>query len=409
MNQNSKCEEIKNCIACDSQELIPVLDLNSQPLANSYRDSKEEKLDSFPLAINVCNNCFHTQLTHKVNPDLLFKNYLYVSGTTKTQRDYFQWFASFVEESLVNTGMKRVLDIGCNDGSQLDAFRNNEWNTSGIDPAENLYALSSKNHIVQCDYFSEKYVSLGYFDAILCQNAFAHNYNQYEFLITVSKMMHDDSLLFITTSQVDMILNGEFDTIYHEHLSFYTIKSMKALCERAGLFLMDVVRHSIHGNSYIFVITKNKLKERKYYIENMIDFEKSLGLHDLKTYTLYAKSCHEKANALNDYLNLMKQEAKGPVIGFGAPAKGNTLMNFIKNGPDFIIDENSLKHEKWVPGIDIQIHSMNYLKNFSDEKELIFVPLAWNFYNEIVRKIKAVRPDQNDDFVKYFPNLIVEK
>ena len=99
---NESCEKIERCIACDSDNLKPVLDLNSQPLANAYRDSAEEILPVYPLAINVCAECFHTQLTHKVNPDLLFKNYLYVSGTAKTQIDYFDWFVSFVNEFNLN-------------------------------------------------------------------------------------------------------------------------------------------------------------------------------------------------------------------------------------------------------------------------------------------------------------------
>ncbi len=411
---NETCQKIERCIACDSDNLKPVLDLNSQPLANSYRDTAKETLESFPLAINVCVDCFHTQLTHKVNPDLLFKNYLYVSGTAKTQIDYFDWFVSFVNEFNLNFSMPgafRVLDIGCNDGSQLNAFKKSGWVTTGIDPAENLYKLSSKEHNVICDYFSEKHTNLGYFEAIVCQNAFAHNYNQYDFLINASKMMHDTSLLYITTSQVDMILNGEFDTIYHEHLSFYTIKSMNSLCRRAGLYLIDVVRNSIHGNSYIFVISKSKFRSRKYYLENLIAYEGSLGLHDYKTYEKYANDCRAKADKLNDYLKMLRatNDKKIPIIGFGAPAKGNTLMNFMKNGPDFIIDENALKQGKWIPGLDIQIHGMNYLETFCNEKKLIFIPLAWNFYNEIVRKIKSVRPNHDDDFVKYFPEFTIQK
>jgi len=401
-------EEIKNCIACDSNILHPVLDLNPQPLANSYRDFKNEEQNYFPLATNVCEKCFHMQLTHKVNPDLLFKNYLYVSGTTNTQKEYFNWFANFTSEYVNNFQTNQVLDIGCNDGSQLDAYKALGWKTKGIDPAKNLHVLSSKNHDVICDYFSEKYTNIGIFDIILCQNAFAHNFDQFSFLKNVKQMMSKDSLLFITTSQVDMILNGEFDTIYHEHLSFYTIKSMNALCERAGLNLIDVVRHSIHGNSYIFVISKSR--SREFHLENLIAYEKSLGLHDLKTYYNYAKSCIEKANNLNNFIEKIKSyepECRVKIVGFGAPAKGNTLMNFMKNGPDFIIDENELKCEKFIPGLDIQIHNMNYLKQFDNDKSIIFIPLAWNFYDEIVKKIKTVRSNHNDVFVKYFPNIVL--
>lgn len=406
---SEKSKKIKNCIACDSTELFEVLNLNEQPLANSYRDHRNEKQYFFPLAINVCSNCFHTQLTDKVNPDLLFKNYLYVSGTSRTQIEYFKWFANFSAEYANNSNSKRVLDIGCNDGSQLDEFKKIGWNTQGIDPAENLHQVSSSKHPVICDYFSDKHISLGYFDIIVCQNAFAHNYDQFEFLQNAKKMMHNDSLLFIATSQVDMILNGEFDTIYHEHLSFYTINSMNEICNRSGLNLIDVVRNSIHGNSYIFVISKNK--KRNYYIENLISYEKSLGLHDLDTYKKYAESCNKNAKELNDYITEKKNlsiDERPVIVGFGAPAKGNTLMNFMKNGPDFIIDENPLKHNKFIPGLNIEIYGMDYLEKYKDNNNLIFIPLAWNFYKEIKTKIKTVRPNSNDIFVRYFPNLNIE-
>jgi len=407
---NEKYNRLDKCIACDSNELFPVLDLGMQPLANSYKNFKDEEEDFFPLAINTCGKCFHTQLTHSVNPNLLFKNYLYVSGTTQTLKNYFEWFADYTIEYVGNNNQKRVLDIGCNDGTQLDAYKRRNWNTFGIDPAENLFEQSSKNHEVICDYFNSNYSNMGLYDIILCQNAFAHNTDQFDFMTTVKNNMHDDSLLFIATSQVDMIIHNEFDTIYHEHLSFYTINSMNEICKRSGLFLIDVIKNSIHGNSYIYVISKNKNKLRASHVQNLIDFEKSLGLHDKKTYDNYAKNCINNADNLNKFITEIKnfdlESDKIPfVVGFGASAKGNTLMNFMKNGPDFIIDENPLKQEKYTPGVGIEITSIEVLKSLSDESTIIFIPLAWNFFDEISAKIKKIRPNKKDVFVKYFPNL----
>lgn len=407
---NEKYNKIDNCIACNSNKLFPVLDLGMQPLANSYKNYKEEPEDFFPLAINTCENCFHTQLTHSVNPDLLFKNYLYVSGTTQTLKNYFEWFADYTIEYVGNNNSKKVLDIGCNDGTQLDSYKKRNWNTFGIDPAENLFEQSSKNHEIICDYFNSKHMNMGLYDIILCQNAFAHNTDQFDFMNTVKSIMHDDSLLFIATSQVDMIIHNEFDTIYHEHLSFYTINSMNELCKRSGLYLIDVIKNSIHGNSYIYVISKNNKKMRPSHMQNLISFEKSLGLHDKSTYIKYAKNCIDNAKNLDNFITKIKnsnlEESKIPfVVGFGASAKGNTLMNFMKNGPDFIIDENPLKQEKFTPGLAIEITNLNILNSLAEEDTIIFIPLAWNFFDEISSKIKKVRPDKKDVFVKYFPSL----
>ena len=152
------CKELTKCLCCDGDNLKQVLDLKEQPLANSYLRNNLEREELFPLGLNYCNDCTHIQLTHAVNPDLLFKNYLYVSGTTKTLKQYFDDFVSLVEANIEPTHEVKslsVLDIACNDGTQLDSFKNCGYETYGIDPAENLYALSSKNHKVVCDYLSE--------------------------------------------------------------------------------------------------------------------------------------------------------------------------------------------------------------------------------------------------------------
>ena len=108
--------EIKRCLACDSDQLVPILDLNDQPLANSYKKNKDDHEDSYPLKIHRCENCYHVQLTHAVNPDLIYKNYLYVSGTTSTYVEYMDWFADFCLEKYGRITPFTVLDIGCNDG-----------------------------------------------------------------------------------------------------------------------------------------------------------------------------------------------------------------------------------------------------------------------------------------------------
>jgi hypothetical protein len=399
------CEVINECIACGSTELVPVLDLGSQPLANSYKKTKDEHEVHYPLAINRCIHCFHVQLTHRVNPDLMFKDYLYVSGTTKTQLDYFDWFARFAAEKY---GSKPVsaLDIGCNDGSQLDYFKKYNAHTFGVDPAENLYATSSKNHTIVCDYFTGKEFGNKKFDVITCQNAFAHNFNQLELLENVRNVMHDDSLLFATTSQSDMILNGEFDTIYHEHLSFYNIKSIDELCKRAGLNLIDVVKSPVHGTSYIFIISKGKSSPAT--IKNLIDIETNAGLYNPLTYNKYQTDCLDNVKKFSEYVKLCKSQGK-TVVGFGAPAKGNTLMNFAGIGPDFIIDENPLKQGKFIPGLGIPIYGKSHLENYNDTKGLVFIPLAWNFYKEITSKIRAIRPEGEDTFVRHFPKFEIFK
>lgn len=396
------CKEIKECIACGHDELTPVLDLGNQPLANSFRKTKDEKDDFFPLAINHCNKCYHVQLSHGVNPDLLFKNYLYVSGTAKTQLEYFDWFANLAIEEYGGTP-KDVLDIGCNDGSQLDYFKQKGIKTFGIDPAKNLHEISSKKHDVVCGYYNQHTFNHNdSFDIILCQNAFAHNYNQLEFLQKTKKVMGAYTKLYITTSQSNMIQNNEFDTIYHEHLSFYNIKSMKELCERAGLHLIDVIKHPIHGMSNIFIISR--FLHRQSRITNLIEQERLQGLYEKNTYIEYAKKCQEIIKDFAKKVNDLKLSGY-VVVGYGAPAKGNTLLNAAVTLLDFIIDDNPMKQGMWTPGVSIPIYGQEHLDKYRDEGLLCFVPLAWNFFEEIKSKIIAKRPCRPDSFLQYFPTV----
>lgn len=398
-----KCVEIKECIACAGTDLETVINLGIQPLANSFLKDSDDPEESFMLATNYCKHCHHVQLTHKVDPDLLFKNYLYVSGTTKTQLEYFDWFADFVDEYSDIT-IYKVLDIGCNDGSQLDAFRKDGVETYGVDPAENLYEETyAKGHNVHCGYFDETYPHTE-FDAVICQNAFAHNYDQLKFLKNMSRVVSDDGYIYITTSQAGMILNGDFDTIYHEHLSFYNIKSMNELCKRAGVNLIDVVKHPIHGTSYIFVISKTRA--RPAYISLLIQEETDYGLYSDETYTEYADNCVFTMQNLMNCIESLRVE-KRTIVGYGAPAKGNTLLNATGIKLDFIIDDNPLKQGLYTPGMHIPIFSSEKLKNYENEN-LVFIPLAWNFYEEIKSKIDKLRPDNKDTYIKYFPFLSVQ-
>ena len=400
-----KCEQITECIACGHNELTPVLNLREQPLANSFIKSKDEKEDFFPLAINHCNKCHHVQLTHKVNPDLLFKNYLYVSGTAKTQLEYFNWFANLTIEEFGGTP-KTVLDIGCNDGSQLDYFKEKGLKTFGIDPATNLHEISSKKHDVICGYFNQhKFDAATSFDIILCQNAFAHNYNQLEFLKKTSLLMGPYTKLYITTSQANMIQNNEFDTIYHEHLSFFNIKSMRELCHRAGLHLIDVIKHPIHGTSNIFVISR--YLHRASRIDNLIEQERLQGIYDNETYVEYAKKCQKIIQDFTNKVNELKLNGY-LVVGYGAPAKGNTLLNASMTYLDFIIDDNPLKQNMLTPGMSIPIYSQEILDQYSDVNRVCFVPLAWNFFEEIKNKIISKRVYKPDSFLQYFPKVEVD-
>ena len=391
--------ENKKCLACGSEHLIPSLNLGNQPLANNLKPEATVQ-DTYPLGVNLCEDCCHLQLTHTVDPKIIYSNYLYVAGTSKTLKDYSDWFAGYVVETM-DLQTRNVLDIGCNDGTQLDYFKSRSINTFGIDPAENIHPTSSAKHDVICDFFGPNIVEkIHYnFDAIIAQNVFAHNPNPLEFLQTVKKLMSEHTLVYIQTSQADMVLNNEFDTIYHEHINFFNINSMNELAKRAGLHLVDVIKTPIHGNSYVFVLSWNS---RPYNIENLIQMEDKLL--QLKTYHDWEKNVIVNMAELKNKLSMFRVNGY-KIVGYGAAAKGNTLLNYINFPLDLIIDDSPLKQDMYSPGTNSPIKSIEALKEFRKEDNIVFMPLAWNFFTEISQRIKTVRNEPHDVFLKYFPKV----
>ena len=399
------CTPLTQCLACGSAELELALDLTTQPLANNYiKDIASE--ESYPLAVNRCTHCCHLQLTHVVNPEIIYKNYLYVSGTSKTYLDYLEWFARFAREYSTHWP-STVLDIGCNDGSQLDAFKKLGLDTYGIDPAENLYPTSSANHTIWCDFFGADLAkTIGRtFDIIVAQNSFAHNPDPLSYLTALKPLLAPGGLFFIQTSQADMVANDEFDTIYHEHVNFYNINSMNELCKRAGMHLVDVQKTPIHGTSYVFVVSKERGNPAR--IENLIAREKEIGLLDPARYHAWANNVAGNMSQLKAELTNLRNNGY-LLIGYGAAAKGNTVLNYIKFPLDCVIDDNPLKQDHYTPGQHCPIVSSSYLDGLTELDQVAFVPLAWNFYHEIKQRILARRAINHDVFVKYFPKVTVE-
>lgn len=394
---------INKCRCCSSDVKL-ILDLNDQPLANTYHD-KINELDLYPLNLYLCVQCFHLQLGIVVNPELMFKNYLYVSGTSNTLKKYFDFFSNFVYERFININNfnpSNILDIACNDGSQLDFFKQLGLETFGIDPAENLFEYSSKNHNVICDFFPSDKINNSY-DLIIAQNVFAHTDDISSFLLKCHETLNDKGVLYIQTSQANMVHNCEFDTIYHEHLSFFNTLSMKTILEKCKLHLINVYKFDIHGCSYIFEISKQKINGN---VDDIILDERKNGLFNFQTYERFSEKANFIINSLSNTINEYRNDGF-KIVGYGAAAKGMTVLNFGKIYMDVIIDDNYLKHDLYTPGTNILIKGNEYLKSVDKNDKILFVPLAWNFYSEIYLKIKNIRNNDNDRFLLYFPDLSI--
>ena len=410
----NNCTELKTCLCC-LNKTNTLLDLGTQPLANDFNEyGQVNKI--YPLSLKYCETCFHCQLSHSVNPEILFKNYKYVSGTSNTGLKFFKDNAKFINELVINENkIKKVLDIACNDGSQLNYFKELGWDTYGVDPAENLCPIAEKQgHKIICDFWNESSArKLPIMDVITAQNVFAHTRYLDDFLQNCKVIMNEESHLFIQTSQKDMIINGEFDTTYHEHISFYNTRSMDILTRRNGLVLNRIHEHSIHGKSYIFEIKLSK-DQSIYNVNEHLLIEENVGLYNSITYDKF------RLNAERTVLNLklviekyLNQDYK--IIGFGAAAKGQTVLCYGNIDLEYIIDENPLKIGQYSPKLNIPIVSIDHFKNdyTNSNTNFLIIILAWNFATEIKQKIFDTTNSNNSNknkvvvVEKYFPQIIL--
>jgi len=398
-------KRLMECVCCGNTQLRSCLDLGNQPLANNLLNHSNEPHDKFELKTQLCETCWHMQLSISVDPSLLFDNYLYVSGTSQTLRDYFDWFSSWCKQTWPTH--VSVLDIACNDGSQLNSFKRQGYETLGVDPARNLLHISSQNHKIWCAYFDDQLVGRilpQQLDLIVAQNVVAHTADPLSFLQSCKQLMHADSRLIIQTSQAHMVFNKEFDTIYHEHISFFTVRSMKTLVQRAGMCLVNVYETPVHGVSYVFEIAI--ASQPVSNVQSWLDIERLQGLTEYTTYEYWCNQSHMLLQQLAQVCEQHSQQGY-EIWGLGAAAKGITMLNAAQPNLTGVCDENPLKVGKYIPGVGVKIYSLTDLSNIDPNIPCLFVCMAWNYLEELTKKVKTYRYHPQDKIVTYFPEIKV--
>lgn len=390
---------MRHCLACGGGMLITYLDLGAQPLANTYHDGTSN-LPAYPLGLNVCEDCYHSQLTHAVDPDLLFRDYAYVSGTTATLSAYFDWFVDLVGGDGLN-----VLDVAGNDGTLLTKFAAKGHTVLNVDPAENLQPTSEANGVpTLCAYWSSDLAKdlACDFDIIVAMNVLGHVSNPLDFLVGCRDALAEHGRIYIQTSQCEMVERGEFDTVYHEHHSFFTAKSFLRLADRAGLVVESVTKVPVHGTSYLWTLSVDGTPTAT--VADLFDYELTHGYYTDQTYADFGLEAKKTATWLSDVVDIYRENGY-LVVGYGAAAKGNTLLNFAAIHLDCIVDDNPLKVGSYTPGVSSLIVGPEALSTMP--RDLCIVVLSWNFWEEITERVRAVR-DGPDVFARTFPTKTVE-
>ena len=378
------CTALTQCLACDSGNLEEVLDLGHQALANDFSVSQFPD-QKFPLALNYCHHCSHLQLTHSVERARLFDEYQYLSGTSETLIQDFENFANKLHEEF---GASKILDVACNDGSQLDSFKKLGWETFGIDPARNLFELTRDKHTVVCDYLKPQHAHTFQTKVTLAQNVMAHTSSPQEMLKTMGFISPN---AFTQTSQAEMIQKNQFDTIYHEHISFFSERSFYELSVKVDFPLVSIEKRSIHGQSFLFRNRKDG---------DWIQRPEKLEYAKVRDFAQNSQSIRHK---LDQEIGSLR--GKGlKLVGYGAAAKGMTVLNSIEESLDLIVDDSPLKQNKFTPTKKIPIFAPSILNDF--DAEFVLVLLAWNFKDEVLRKVmkQINRPFK---VLEYFPEVTV--
>lgn len=396
-----KFKSINTCLACESSNLIEILDLGLQPLANSYRlpdtDSDEE---IFPLHLRVCEQCLHAQISVAVDPGILYEDYSYVSGTTSTLKSYFKDFAEEIAKRGAETS---VLDIAANDGSFVKALRDAGLNGVGVDPAKNLVELAISEGLAMHLGFWTSEFALNFdqkFDVITAMNVLAHVGDPADFLKGCRTALKVNGSIFIQTSQALMINRGEFDTIYHEHHSFFNTRSLQRLAERANLYVVDGKYVDVHGTSYRWELKAKPTSKPLFLLEDEI----SRGMTKIETFFRFAEIAKHRAQETASIIQFQKEKGIA-ICAYGAAAKAHTFFNFANIKPDLVVDDNPLKQGRMSPGTGVVIKHPSCIQEINEP--LQFIVSAWNFSHEIKERISIIRGGQFDDrFLQYFPEVI---
>lgn len=388
---STNTKKIDRCRLCGSVEIRLILDLGAQPPANALRSNLAEKLPLIPLVICRCDICASVQLTETVPPEYLFRNYVWVTGTSDAARQYSSRFY----EQVVSRAPQRdlvVLEIASNDGTFLQPFKQNGHSVLGVDPAENLANAAAVSGVPTiAEFFSAAVASSivakhGQFDVVFARNVLPHVPDPNEILEGISQCLKYDGIGAIEFHWVEPILRElHYDSIYHEHYFYHSLRSLEQLLRKHNFNLFDVTESPISGGSLVVYFSKSQRQETNSLKIKKADEIKS-GASTLDSWQTFSKRA-------NQHRILLKELIDGEIkmghilVGYGASARSSTLLNFCKIDHSHlrcIADQSPFKHLKYTPGTDILIVAPEAA--LAERPDTVLL-LAWNFREEILNRL----------------------
>lgn len=379
------------CRVCGKPKLYGFLELGPQPPANAFLESenqfKHEKL--FPLDVYFCPSCGLVQLTDIVSADLLFRDYAYFTGkSSRTMQHHFKQLAHKLTLEYNLKSEDLVVEVGSNDGTFLKNFKTR---IVGVDPAENVAKQANANGVpTVCDYFNAESAwkilnRHGQAKVITAANVLAHVNNLYDFMAGVNLLLAQDGVFVIEVAHfLELYKRNEFDTVYHEHLSYFLTSPLSLLALRFNMVDFRVEKIPVHGGS-IRCYFKRAVQP---HLPRIYQTEMKCGLYVFQTYLTLAEAVNKTRKDLTALLAKLKKKGK-QIVGYGAPAKGNTLLNYCQIGTDtldYVTDTTPYKQGKFTPGMHIPVVSPDVFHKNPPDYALM---LPWNYKEEILIKEQA--------------------
>jgi len=410
-------KKYNHCRVCNSIKIHKVIDLGDVPLAGGFLIKKQfskEKL--YPLTLNFCTNCYLLQTENVIDKDILFKNYFYYSSKIKTLVSHFQDIINELALTYPTDASTFIIEIGANDGSFIKQALKKGFNALGIDPAKNIVRpLIAQGLPIINTYFTqdlaEKVIkSNGRADVVFSSNTLAHIENINDVFEGIHTILKEEGILIFEVHYLqNLILEKQYDMIYHEHQYYYSLHSIQVLLDQHNLVLFDASENTIHaGTLRCYVQKKNGLKKKSSRLHSLLKKELQHNLTTISTFKNYQKDIIQSKKDIYTFIISLKTKGK-TIAGYGASGRGTILSNFCgltSEILDVVIDDSPVKQGLYMPGIHVPIVSSQIL--LSNKRPDYVVLFAWSFWEEIIERNKQYLKE-GGNFILPLPNIRIIK
>ena len=405
------------CRICENEIDEPFLSLGNSPLSNAYLSKDDLKRNElyYPLDLYVCDTCYLVQLSESEAPENIFSaDYAYLSSYSESWLEHCRRYSESVIKRFALDHASFVVEIASNDGYLLQYFKRHEIPILGIEPASGAAEEGIRRGIptdvafFDTSYAMQKLKNGKKADLLIGNNVLAHNPNLHDFVQGLQIALKHDGVITMEFPHVLRLLKGnQFDTIYHEHFSYFSFRTALALFAKHDLEIFDVDEIPTHGGSLRIYVKhkKDTSKPKTQKVEKLLEKEATAGLFDLDTYSRFSENVELTKRLLLQRLIRIKNSGK-KIVGYGAPAKGNTLLNYCGIRTDFLdytVDRSPAKQGKFLPGTHIPIKHPDAIKK--DEPDYVLI-LPWNLKDEIMEQIGYIR-DWGGKFILPIPSAEV--